>query len=47
MIKLFGFIFIIFFVVFAIFGLLVFIEYLKYFKRKIVLKLNSKLNRGT
>lgn len=47
MIKLLLWVFIAFIVVFAFFGLLICIEYLKYFKRKIALKLNSKLNRGT
>lgn len=34
----------VFLAVFAIFGVLIAIEYLRYYKRKIVLKLNSKLN---
>lgn len=46
MIKLIGWVIIAFIVVFAFFGLLICIEYFKYFKRKIVLQLNSKLNRG-
>lgn len=43
--KILGYIIIIFIAVFAFFGLLICIEYLKYFKRKIVLKLNSKLHK--
>ena len=43
--KILVYIIIIFIAVFAFFGLLICIEYLKYFKRKIVLKLNSKLHK--
>lgn len=43
--KILGYLFIILVVIFAIFGFLILIEYLKYFKRKIVLKLNSKLHK--
>lgn len=46
MIKLLLWVIVMFAVVFAFFGLLICIEYLKYFKRKIVLQLNSKLDRG-
>ena len=43
MIKILGYIIIAAIAIFAIFGFLILIEYLKYFKRKIVIRLNSKL----
>lgn len=45
MMKVLLWIFVITFAIFAVFGILIFIEYLKYFKRKIQIKLTSKLKR--
>ena len=44
--KLIGYLIIALICIFAFFGFLIVIEYLKYFKRKIVIKLNSKLHKG-
>lgn len=47
MIKVLGWIIVITICIFALFGFLILIEYLRYYKRKIVLRLRSKLVQDT